>query len=112
MNTDKTEELLAQILIWTKASAYPSVELMLKRALSDDRMRRAYQATNGVNTVAQIKAVARVGADLLGRWCDRWIAMGLMVDLGGGKRQRLFDLADFALMPADAQDEKNGDNET
>ena len=58
MNTSdqRTQDLLEQILIWTRASSFSSVEAMLKQALPADKDRNAYQA---MDPDAENKEVAR-----------------------------------------------------
>jgi len=98
-DSENQEGILREILIWTKANAYQNVELLLRRALPDEKSRIAYQLTDGSRKVKEIQSAASIGSATIARLFDRCVAMGLMEEVEPGKRHRLFDLDHFDMMP-------------
>lgn len=98
----RTQELLEQILIWTRASSFSNVEAMLKKALPADKDRNAYQAMDPDaekrKSRDEIKKELQMGSDTLNDLVKRCLSMGLM-KREGANTVRLFDLGDFGMLP-------------
>ena len=98
----RSEQLLEQILVWIRASSFSTVGEMLAKALPSDNMRLAYQALDGTKTIDKVKKECGIWSNTINTLVNRCGAMGLM-SKGDGPATRLFDLADFGLLPASAK---------
>jgi hypothetical protein len=96
---ENVEKILKEMLVWIRAGAYSQVEVMLARALPEDRHRIAYQAMDGSHSIDSVKKSAGMGAKAVYDLMTRCESMGLMEKVGT-KSVRLFDLSDFGLLPA------------
>jgi hypothetical protein len=99
MAEDDAVAVLKELLIWTRVGFYTTVSSTLADILNTDKKKRAYQAANGVRSGESIRIELKMSPnDLLSlfRQCTN---LGLMEELEGGKRRRLFDLTNFGLLP-------------
>ena len=100
MTTDKqVQDVLEQILVWIRASSFREVGDMLAKALPTDKERLAYQTLDGVKTNETVKKDVQIGSERMTALVSRCVSMGLM-ERADGPAKRLFDLADFDLLPA------------
>ncbi len=98
MSDTRVEELLENILVWTRASSFDAVGKLLERALPSDNMRLAYQALDGSKTIEKVKKECSIGSNTINALIIRCCSMGLM-EKSNGVVTRLFDLGDFDLLP-------------
>ena len=99
---NESVRLLREILKWTKVGYFDRVKSMLERILDSEKKRLAYQAMDGTESIEVIKTRLQMGKSVvidLYRKCEN---AGLMEQVDG-KRNRLFDLADFDLLPPDTK---------
>lgn len=109
-----TEQLLEQILIWTRASSFERVEALLKKALPTEKDRLAYQALDPDPSKRksrdEIKKEFQIGSNTLAGLVKRCLSMGLM-KREGASAVRLFDLNDFGMVEPAKDVSKNGGDE-
>lgn len=104
MNTSdqKTQDLLEQLLIWTRVSSFSNVEAMLKKALPTERERCVYQAMDPDPdkrmSSREIAMEFEIGTRTISALVKRCLAVGLM-KRDGTIPVRLFDLGDFDMLP-------------
>ena len=99
MQNDERTEILLELLAWTKIGFYGTAKSMLKDVLDTDSKRAAYQLTDGQNTNEMIRTQAQIGSNTLNDLFKHCLNLGLMEKDKDGRRRRLFDLANFGLMP-------------
>lgn len=98
MSTDKTYDVLCEIRNWIRASSYGSVKSALENALSDARLRTAYQMMDGSKSQDQVRTACKISPNTLVALCQKCESLGLMESTQDKKRRRLFDLRDFDLL--------------
>src|SRR5260221_143142 len=111
--SDKTEELLVQILRWIRASSYASVQKLVEQEFRkgerlDEVKAKIYEMSDGVATSVAIAKETKVSQSFVSRSWKRWRQIGIAEASGEGGRQtrRCFSLEDFGLQPEDAGEEK------
>jgi hypothetical protein len=90
---------LDEILFWLRASSFSSVRKHLEEVLDSEDKRRAYQLTDGVNTMADIRNHVDVAHGTLQAWWTDWEAKGIVRESPQrkGRKQRLIDLKAIGL---------------
>lgn len=100
--------VLIDIRKWIRAAAHRPVRAMLEEALPDAKSRIAYQMFDGTASVDQVRIACKMSPNAVVALTSRCIAMGLMEANSDKKRVRLFDLADFGLLPDTIPDSSGG----
>lgn len=104
-NDDRVVELLEQLVTWTKAGLYESVESLVDREFADARpeQRLAYQLSDSqiqTEIVRICKEVvgdeATISQSAVSDWHSRWERVGL-ISRSGRTVTRHFSLEDFGL---------------
>jgi hypothetical protein len=96
---DKLLEVLVEIRNWIRAAAHGPVKTLLEAALPDAKSRAAYQMFDGNVSVEQVRVACKLSPNVVVALANRCAALGLMGVNAEKKRIRLFDLADFGLIP-------------
>jgi hypothetical protein len=99
MGDDETLRVLNEILRWTKVGFYGATKALLSDVLNTDKKKLAYQAADGIRSRDSIRAEAKISPNDLFELFQQCSNVGLMEQLEGGKRRRLFDLTNFGLLP-------------
>lgn len=103
MNGDiEVSQLLREILNWTRAASFHSVRALLEEALPDAKSRSVYQMCDGAKSADQIRVACKVSPNFVVALTQKCVSMGIMEQRTDKKRVRLFDLTDFGLAPAQA----------
>lgn len=98
MNGDgQAEQILREILNWTRAASFRSVKALLEEALPDSKSRSVYQMSDGAKTTEQIRVSCKVSPNYVVALTQKCVSMGIMEQRSDKKRVRLFDLSDFGL---------------
>lgn len=102
-------ETLAEILKWLKVGFYSAAKQSLEDVLDTDNKRRAYQLTDGSLAQDRVRSQAQIGSNVLSALYKQCLSVGLMERSTTGRNRRLFDLADFGLLPevADVQEHEH-----
>lgn len=96
---ERVEELLEELVRWTKIVAAPTVRGWLEPVLTTTDERKVYQASTG-GTTREVAAVAGVSHVTVGSYWKRWkSARPPILQEGGrkGRYERLYDLAEMNL---------------
>jgi transposase len=67
-------------------------------------MRKAYEASDGKATVREVADIAGVSKSAVAGWWGRWRAMGIGIELDGGRVKHLVSLKNLGL-PTDVQED-------
>jgi adenylate cyclase class IV len=103
---DEAMEVLKELLVWTRVGFYAAVKTTLVDVLNNDKKRLAYQAADGVRSGDSIRVEFKMSPNDVSELFKQCTNLGLMEQLEGGKRRRLFDLTNFGLIPAPAKEYK------
>lgn len=103
-------EILEQILVWTRVGFYSAAGNMLAEVLDSDKKRWAYQLADGTRTSTAIRTQVRMSPNDVGALFRRCISVGLMDKDEAGHARRSFDLTNFGMIPL-ALTEERGDDE-
>ena len=98
MAEDETLIVLKELLVWTRVGFYAVVKTMLSDVLSNDKKKLAYQAADGIRSGESIRVEFKMSPNDLSDLFKQCTSLGLMEQLDGGKRRRLFDLSNFGLL--------------
>jgi hypothetical protein len=90
----REEELLTEILMWTKFMARPGLSDSLTQVLKDPRHKLAYEATDGNRTQTEVGKVAGLDQTTVSELWQRWRRLGLLNDTGN-RPARLISLIDL-----------------
>jgi len=91
--------VLKELLVWTRVGFYGTVKTTLADVLNSDKKKRAYQAADGIRSGESIRVELKMSPNDLLELFKQCTNLGLMEQLEGGKRRRLFDLTNFGLLP-------------
>ena len=101
---DPTVTILREILTWTRVGSYATVKAALTDVLNTDKKRLAYQAADGIRSGESIRVEFKMSPNDLSELFKQCTNLGLMEQLDGGKRRRLFDLTNFGLFTPAGKD--------
>src|SRR4051794_10930367 len=99
MAQDDAVMVLKELLVWTRVGFYATVKSTLSDILNTDKKKRAYQAADGARSRESIRIELKMSPNDVFELFKQCTNLGLMEELDGGKRRRLFDLANFGLLP-------------
>jgi hypothetical protein len=106
-----TDELLNELLVWTRVGFYGAAKQMLSDVLNSDKKRLAYQMADGERTGESIRVEVKLSPNDLSELFKQCTNLGLMERVDGGRRRRLFDLTTFGLVPPAAPAGKANDEQ-
>jgi adenylate cyclase class IV len=92
-------DVLKELLVWTRVGFFGTVKTTLVDILNTNKKKLAYQAADGVRSGESIRVELKMSPNDLSELFKQCTSLGLMEQLEGGKRRRLFDLANFGLLP-------------
>lgn len=98
MADDETLIVLKELLVWTRVGFYAEVKDMLSAVLNSEKKKLAYQAADGIRSGESIRVELKMSPNDLSDLFKQCTNLGLMEQLEGGKRRRLFDLINFGLI--------------
>ena len=97
--TDDDTSVLKELLVWTRIGFYATVKTTLADILNTDKKKLAYQLADGIRSGDSIRVQLKMSPNDLSELFKQCTNIGLMEQLEGGKRRRLFDLSNFDLLP-------------
>jgi hypothetical protein len=102
-----TEQLISAIeeqTGWLRALALPQARTTIEHTLTKTVMRKAYEASDGKTTVREVADAAGISKSAVANWWARWCAVGIGIELDGGRVKHLISLKDLGL-PTDVKDD-------
>lgn len=106
MNGDADDSKIINVLCemrdLLKAGFHNDIRSLLEDTLDTDKKRLAYQSTNGQLGAKDIGKLLSISDNTVRQMWDTSIRRGLIMALPAGKRRRIFDLADYGLLPEKA----------
>jgi hypothetical protein len=78
----RQDELLEEILVWTKFQARPALAEALTNVLKEPRHQVAYEVTDGNRTQAEVGKLAGLDQTTISELWARWKRLGLVNDTG------------------------------
>jgi hypothetical protein len=88
---------------WLRALALPHVRQTIEQTLTKTSMRKAYEASDGTATVREVASAAGASTGSIGGWWARWRAVGIGVEIEGGRVRHLVSLKDLGI-PIDVKE--------
>ncbi len=76
--SDKSEELLTELLVWTRFMARPALAESLTVVLKDPKHRLAYELTDGNRTQVEIGKVSGLDQTTVSDLWGKWRRLGLL----------------------------------
>jgi len=113
LNSQKSVEILKELLKWVKITSLPQVKKMLLELLPSDDKKIAYQYSDGRGS-QEVSELAGVGQGTVSRWWTSWInsCIAEAIPVKGGERaKRSFSLEDLGIevpVPKNIKKEKQG----
>ena len=99
-------KILEEILIWTRASSFPSVKRLIQEVFLPSRLeeRLSYELLDGTIKQGEIVEICKkalgpeckISSPTLSIWVSKWERMGLVMKKEG-KNVRCFSLMDFEI---------------
>jgi hypothetical protein len=104
--SDRTEQLLSEMLRWIRASSHGTIHETLKKEFLkngklDETKARVYQMSDGQATSVAIAKAAKSSQPHVSTLWKHWRQLGLAESSGESSRQtrRCFSLEDFGMNP-------------
>ena len=88
---------------WLRALALPQVRQTIEQTLTKTPMRKAYEASDGTATVREVARAAGASTGSIAGWWARWLAVGIGVEIKGGRVRHLISLKDLGI-PLDVKE--------
>jgi len=99
-STARIEQLLAEILKWTKFAGAEKVKSILMMTLDSKLKLQVYDLSDGEKGAAEIGGLVGTSDRTVRRCWEAWSKLGIMEPIkvrGGDRFRRTFDLGDFGL---------------
>jgi hypothetical protein len=90
---ERQEALLAGLSLWVRLLANDQAKSFFEKTLKGDREKWVYEALDGEATQTTIQQRTSVPQPTVSRWVQAWDDLGIVVDVGGGKRRKIISLA-------------------
>lgn len=97
-NSNRTEELLSEILKWTKFTASDKVRSVLGATLDTPQKKLIYHLSDGSRGSVDIATTAETSDRTVRRYWESWVRVGIMGKVqvrGGDRAKKAFELEDF-----------------
>lgn len=91
--------LLQKLVTYTKLANYDSIRNRLIVTLDSDDKKRVFEATDGNNSVRDIRSKTGVSKDTVSNWWNEWQKEGIVEESkeARGRRRKLLSLRDFGI---------------
>lgn len=90
---ERQETLLGGLALWVRLLAMDEAKSFFEKTLDSDKKRWVYEAHDGEATQTMIEGKTLVPQRTVSRWAQEWEALGVLIDVGGGKRRKIIPLA-------------------
>lgn len=101
-NTSKVEELLSEILKWTRFLGAKEVRTVLTSTLDTELKLLVYHLSDGDRGSVEIANLAKTSDRTIRRYWDSWARVGIVETIkvrGGDRYKKSFDVEDFGMSP-------------
>jgi len=110
---EKSNELLEEILLWTKYDYLATKQKMIEHLDTDDK-KIAYQKSNGERSSRDIAKLVSVSYKTIQKWWKKWFDLGLMEQTekyGGSRYKQLISLTKMGIPIPDISTEEVEDEQ-
>ncbi len=102
LGTNRSEELLAEILKWTKFMGAEKVRAVLASTLDTEQKLLIYHLSDGNRGSVEIADLAKTSDRTVRRYWESWVRVGIVdaIRVRGGERyKKSFNVEDFGMTP-------------
>lgn len=106
INSNRSEELLAEILKWTKFMGADKVRGVLTSALDMPQKLSIYHLSDGNLSALAIAGLAKTSDRTVRRHWESWARLGIVGSIkvsGGDRYKKSFNIEDFGISPPEAE---------
>ncbi len=107
LNTSRIEELLSELLRWTKFAGAKEVRGVLTTTLDTDQKKLIYHLSDGANGSVEIAKAAKTSDRTVRRYWETWSKQGIVDAMkvrGGDRYKKSFELDEFGIrVPATSE---------
>lgn len=91
--------LMQKLVTYIKLANYDSIRNRLMEIVNSDDKKRAFEATDGINSTRDIYSITGVNKNTVSAWWNDWEKQGLVEESTGarGRRVKLVSLSDFGI---------------
>jgi hypothetical protein len=96
----RTNQLLEEILKWTKFAGSKGVKETLMFALDTNQKKLVYHLSDGKRGTVEISELAGVGHTTVSNYWESWLRQGIVEPIkvkGGNRYHKSFELEDFGI---------------
>lgn len=107
INTNRSEELLAEILKWTKFMGAERVRAVLASTLDTEQKLLIYYLSDGNRGSVEIAALAKTSDRTIRRYWESWARVGIVDSIkvrGGDRYKKSFNVEDFGMSPPEVEE--------
>lgn len=90
---ERQEAMIKEIKLWTRLGATEQAKKFFEEVLEGDREKWVYEALDGKATQTMVQEETTVSQAQISIWGQEWEALGIVVDVGGGKRRKVIPLS-------------------
>lgn len=90
---ERQEAAIQELKFWSRLSRTEQAKEFFEEVLKGNREKWVYEAFDGKATQRIIQEKTRVDQGQISRWGQEWEALGIVVDIGGGKRRKIIPLS-------------------
>jgi hypothetical protein len=88
----RVEELLEELVFWVGMSVRDEAKVWFEAILDSPEKKCVYQQCDGRASQSEIEETTGVPKSTLRGWLHEWQDLGILRDIGGGKRRKLVSL--------------------
>lgn len=102
-------QLLKEMLKWLRFMGSSQVTAALNSTLTNDKLRRAYQLSDGKNTSTVISKLTGISQPRISELWKQWAVLGLgdtITASGGSRFRRAFDLKSMGISVAEIKEQE------
>jgi hypothetical protein len=90
---ERQEALMRELSLWARLGAAEEARTFFEKTLSSDKKKWVYEAHDGDATQGMIEEQTLVPQRTVSNWAQRWEDLGILIDLGGGRRRKVVALS-------------------
>ncbi|MDG6934345.1 MAG: hypothetical protein JRN68_06570 [Nitrososphaerota archaeon] len=108
LSTNRSEELLAEILKWTKFMGADKVRSVLASTLDTEQKLLIYHLSDGNRGAVEIASLAKTSDRTVRRYWESWARVGIVDAIkvrGGDRYKKSFNVEDFGMPPPEIEEQ-------
>lgn len=90
---EREEAAIQELKFWIRIGTAEQAKALFEKILDSKRKKWVYELLDGKTSLPEIKKRTGVDPGQSSPWGQEWEALGIVVDVGGGRRQKVIPLS-------------------